>query len=117
MFLAMPLMIINLLILVSIIGLFVYLVILCIKALKKYLNFSNGRSKKSEIKKSLGETLRDNRIRCNMTQEFVAESLGVSRQAVSKWENGTSDPSTINLIALTNLYDISANELLDKINK
>ncbi len=35
-----------------------------------------------------------------MTQEFVAETLGVSRQAVSKWESGASDPSTTNLMAL-----------------
>lgn len=47
-----------------------------------------------------------------MTQEFVAESLGVSRQAVSKWENGTSDPSTSNLIALAKLYGVSVEELL-----
>ncbi|MCB8641579.1 MULTISPECIES: helix-turn-helix transcriptional regulator [unclassified Holdemanella] len=31
-----------------------------------------------------------------MTQEFEAESLGVSRQTESKWESGTSDPSTTN---------------------
>jgi len=38
-----------------------------------------------------------------MTQEFVAESLGVSRQAVSKWESGASDPSTTNLMAFINV--------------
>lgn len=47
-----------------------------------------------------------------MTQEFVAESLDVSRQAVSKWENGTSDPSTSNLFALAKLFDVSVEELL-----
>lgn len=47
-----------------------------------------------------------------MTQEFVAETLGVSRQAVSKWENGTSDPSTSNLISLAKLYGVSSEELL-----
>ena len=56
--------------------------------------------------------MRENRLRCKMTQEFVAETLGVSRQAVSKWENGSSDPSTSNLIALAKLYGISAEELL-----
>jgi len=45
----------------------------------------------------------------------VAEALGVSRQAVSKWENGTSDPSTSNLIALAKLYDISAEDLVREI--
>ena len=53
--------------------------------------------------------------RCKMTQEFVSETLGVSRQAVSKWENGTSDPSTSNLIALANLYGVSAEELLKSV--
>lgn len=50
-----------------------------------------------------------------MTQEFVAEAIGVSRQAVSKWENGTSDPNTSNLIALAKLFKISPEELLDEI--
>ena len=50
-----------------------------------------------------------------MTQEFVAERLGVSRQAVSKWENGTSDPSTSNLLALAKLYSVSPEDLLNEV--
>ena len=65
---------------------------------------------------SLAAVLREERLRRGMTQEFVAESLNVSRQAVSKWENGTSDPSTGNLLALANLYGISAAELLAKVS-
>ncbi len=50
-----------------------------------------------------------------MTQEFVAETIGVSRQAVSKWETGTSDPSTSNLIALAKLFKVSAEELIKEV--
>ena len=50
-----------------------------------------------------------------MTQEFVAERLGVSRQAVSKWESGASEPSTSNLIAIAKLYGVTVEEMLDKI--
>ena len=64
------------------------------------------------VRKSLSEMLKENRTRCKMTQEFVAETIGVSRQAVSKWESGASDPSTSNLLALAKLYGISAEELL-----
>ena len=64
------------------------------------------------VRKSLSEMLRENRARCKMTQEFVAESIGVSRQAVSKWENGTSEPNTSNLMALAKLYGIPAEDLL-----
>ncbi|MBR3610366.1 MAG: helix-turn-helix transcriptional regulator [Oscillospiraceae bacterium] len=68
-----------------------------------------------EIRKSLGEILREMRSGHGMTQEFVAENLGVSRQAVSKWENGTSEPSTSNLIAIAKLYEIPPEELLKKL--
>ena len=94
---------------------FAYLFVLIAKALKKYINSSDIRKEKSDIKKSLGEVLKEHRINCNMTQEFVAEAVGVSRQAVSKWENGTSEPSTSNLIALANLYGISVDEILKSI--
>lgn len=90
----------------------VYLVVLLIRALRKYLGTKEVRKEKSEARKSLGEVLKEHRIRCQMTQEFVAERLGVSRQAVSKWESGASDPSTSNLLALAKLFDVSAEELL-----
>ena len=42
----------------------------------------------------------------------MAEAMGVTRQAVSKWENGTADPSTSNLLKLAKLYDVKAEELI-----
>ena len=100
---------------IVVIGVAGYLLVLVIKALKKYISSKEVREEKKVIKKSLGEELKENRLRCKMTQEFVSETLGVSRQAVSKWENGTSDPSTSNLLALAKLYGISAEELLNSI--
>lgn len=93
----------------------VYLFVLIVKALRKYINSKEVREEKKVVAKSLGEALKENRVRCQMTQEFVAETLGVSRQSVSKWENGTSDPNTSNLIALAKLYGISAEELLKNV--
>lgn len=93
----------------------IYLFILIIKALKKYIGSKEVREEKQVVRRSLAELLRENRIRCKMTQEFVSETLGVSRQAVSKWENGTADPSTSNLIAIAKLYGVSAEELLKSV--
>lgn len=50
-----------------------------------------------------------------MTQEFVAEKVGVSRQAVSKWEKGLSEPSTSNLIVLSKVFGVSVEELLKNV--
>ncbi len=93
----------------------IVLTILVIKALLKYIRSDSVRKEKERVTRSLGEALKANRTRCKMTQEFVAESIGVSRQAVSKWESGTSDPTTSNLLALANLYGISAEDLLKEV--
>ena len=89
-----------------------YLFVLLVKALKKYNQSEPVRREKAENAKSLGEVLKQHRTSCKMTQEFVAEALGVSRQAVSKWESGASDPSTTNLMALAKLYGVAAEDLL-----
>lgn len=95
-------------------GVITYLIALAIRALKKYIKSGPVHTEKREVVLSLGECLKQERIRCNMTQEFVAETLGVSRQSVSKWENGASSPSTTNLISLAKLYAVSPEDLLKK---
>jgi len=102
-------------ILLAIISALVYLVYLLIKALRKYLKSEPVRKEKSEMAKSLGEVIKRHREECKMTQEFVAENLGVSRQAVSKWEGGLSDPSTSNLAALAKLFGTTAEDLLKEL--
>lgn len=95
----------------------VYLAVLLVRALRKYLRTQDVRKEKAETRRSLGEVLKSHRIRCQMTQEFVAESLGVSRQAVSKWETGAADPSTSNLLALAKLFGVPAEELLREMER
>ena len=81
---------VNLILTVLILAAIVYLFCLLVKALRKYLKFEPVRKENAAVRKSLGALLKEHRTRCHMTQEFVAEHLGASRQAVSKWENGTS---------------------------
>ena len=82
---------------------------------RKPANPIQQEAQEPEKSTTLGETLKMYRETSNMTQEFVAESLGVSRQAVSKWENDTSDPSTSNLLAIAKLFGVSAAELLKNV--
>lgn len=96
---------------------FIFLISLVIRALLKYINSKDIREEKVEFKKSLGEILKHHRTSAKMTQEFVAEAVGVSRQAVSKWENGISDPSTSNLLIIADLYGVSIEDLLKEVKK
>lgn len=104
--------VVALVVYLSVLSLLIYLAVLAVKALRKYDRSGEVRKEKAEARRSLGEVLKDHRLHCKMTQEFVAESLGVSRQAVSKWETGAADPSTSNLLALAKLFGVSAEVLL-----
>lgn len=98
-----------------IIGSISYLFVLLCKALRKYISSSDSRKESAIIKKSLGEVIKNYRTKNKMTQEFVAEAVGVSRQSVSKWEQGITDPSTSNLFALAKLFNVSVEELLKEV--
>ncbi|MDR2035479.1 MAG: helix-turn-helix transcriptional regulator [Coriobacteriales bacterium] len=61
----------------------------------------------------IAERLASRRREAGYSQEALAEKLGVTRQAVSKWERSESSPDTDNLIALARLYGVSLDELLN----
>ena len=58
------------------------------------------------------DVLKELRQRHNMTQDQLAEKLAVTRQAVSRWENGESVPNPETLKQLSALFDTSINHLL-----
>ena len=60
---------------------------------------------------TLGQRISELRKERGYAQEYVAEQLGVSRQAVSKWETDQSAPDTYNLIALSELLGVSVEYL------
>ena len=60
---------------------------------------------------SIGQRISELRKSSSLSQEYVAEKLGVSRQAVSKWETDSSAPDMYNLIALAELFGVSVEYL------
>lgn len=58
-----------------------------------------------------GQRLTDARKKKGISQESLAEAVGVSRQAVSKWETGESKPDVSNLIAICNTLDLNVEYL------
>lgn len=60
-----------------------------------------------------GDYLKELRMKKGLSQEKLAEQLGVSRQSVSKWEQGYAVPSSDNVLELSKLYGISADNILN----
>ena len=58
------------------------------------------------------ERLKQARLAINMTQEVVAEKVGVSRQTMSNWENGKSYPDIASIITLSDIYGLTLDSLL-----
>ena len=65
---------------------------------------------------ALGERIKECRQQANLSQEKVAELVGVSRQAVTKWEANQSAPSTDNLFKLAEIFGTSVDLLLSSGN-
>ncbi|WP_277063816.1 helix-turn-helix domain-containing protein [Schaalia cardiffensis] len=61
---------------------------------------------------SLEARIKNLRKQSGMSQESMGERIGVSRQAITKWENGTGVPDVSNLIAIAELFQVSLDELL-----
>ena len=68
------------------------------------------------MNKTITKNLRKLRQGKRLTQEYVAERLGVSAKAVSRWEKGDSTPDMEKLIAISDMFEISLDELvMDKV--
>ena len=63
---------------------------------------------------TLGEKLKNYRLQKGLTQEKTAELIGISRQAVAKWECDETIPSSENLMALASIYGISLDDLTNE---
>ena len=61
----------------------------------------------------LHENLLNLRKMNKYSQEYVAEKIGVSRQAVAKWETGETSPDILNCKALADLYDVTLDDLVN----
>lgn len=61
---------------------------------------------------SIGERIKDLRTSKNISQVQLAKALGVSRQAISKWENDLAAPDTIRLIQLADILDTDSEYLV-----
>ena len=62
--------------------------------------------------KTINIKIKASRLKLKITQAELALKISIPQSTISKWENGTSDPSTSNLFALAKLYGISVEELI-----
>ena len=60
----------------------------------------------------IGIKIKNARIKANLTQDQVAEVLGVSRQTISNWENEKTYPDIVSVVKMSDLYNISLDLLL-----
>lgn len=65
---------------------------------------------------SIGQKLSDLRKSKHLSQEEVADRLGVTRQTISKWETDQSTPDFDKIIPICELYGLSSDELLGNVN-
>ena len=60
----------------------------------------------------LSDNIRNYRKENNLSQDELAEKLGVSRQSISLWENGLREPTLSNLIAISKYFKVSIDYLV-----
>lgn len=66
---------------------------------------------------NIGQKIKELRRKNDLTQEKLADSLGVSYQAVSKWETGVSSPDLSLIVPLARLFEVTTDELLGRVRK
>ncbi len=83
--------------------------VLDINLVKTYIVFRRDIMNPKHIMTNL-KSLRE---QANLSQVELSDKLGLSRQSISKWENGTSIPSVELLYEMSNIYGVSINDIID----
>lgn len=65
----------------------------------------------------ISKCIKDARQNNNISQESLAEQLGVSRQTISSWENGKSYPDIVSIIKMSDIFNISLDKMLKEDKK
>lgn len=65
----------------------------------------------------ISKCIKDARQNNNISQESLAEQLGVSRQTISSWENGKSYPDLVSIIKMSDIFNISLDKMLKEDKK
>ena len=63
----------------------------------------------------ISDNIKKYRKENNLSQDELAEKLGVSRQSISLWETGQTQPTIENIIALARIFNVSTDEILDNV--
>lgn len=69
-------------------------------------------AKEYDVTMDISEKIKQARMSASLTQEDVAEKLGVSRQTISSWENGKSYPDVTSLFTLSDVYNVTVDSLV-----
>lgn len=71
-----------------------------------------AQEKPGNSRENIAVNLRGLRARHHLSQEDLAEKIGVTRQAIAKWENGETLPDILNCEALADVFDVTLNDLV-----
>lgn len=74
--------------------------------------YNQEKREAGEIMSQFSRQLKTIRLAKTLSQDALAEQLFISRQSISKWENGDTTPDLDNLIKLAEIFDISLDELV-----
>lgn len=67
--------------------------------------------------KKFPQRLRAQRMACKLSQDELAQMLGTSTVAIAKWETGKKEPGIAGIIRLCNLFDVSADYLIGRVDE
>ena len=77
-----------------------------------WFSYNKVQGRGSDMEYDIGSKIKAARLEKKLTQEQVAELLGVSRQTISNWENEKSYPDIISVIKMSDCYEVSLDYLL-----